>query len=85
VVVVLVVPGATLGDGAVVVEAWTSMRGLSLFTEGAVGSVGVTALVCTSAAGAFSRVSVGLDPGADAGEVVCALTRVDAVNKTATT
>jgi hypothetical protein len=48
-VVVLVVPGATLGAGAVVVvvvvEAWTSMRGLSLFTEGAVGSVGVTALV----------------------------------------
>jgi hypothetical protein len=45
VVLVLVVPGATLGDGAVVVEAWTSMSELSLLTEGAVGSVGVTALV----------------------------------------
>jgi hypothetical protein len=50
----------------VVVEAWTSIREESVFIVGPVGKV------ATGLTGAFWTVSVGLELGAGAGELVCA-------------
>jgi hypothetical protein len=77
VAVVVVDPGA--GDvAAFEVEAWTSKR-LSLFVEGPVGSVGVDDLVLTSVIGA----TPGLEPGAGADELVCAVATVRATREAA--
>jgi hypothetical protein len=76
--VVVALFGAGLGDvAAVVVEAWTSMRGASPFVVGTVGKV------ATGLTGAFGTVSVGLELGAGMGELVCAWATVMAANKTA--
>ena len=75
VVVVVVVAG--LGDAAGFVEAWTSIRGASVFAVGPVGRV------AAGLTGAFWTVSVGLELGAGAGEV-CAWATVTTANKTAT-
>jgi hypothetical protein len=84
VVVVVVLLGATLAEGAgLTVEAWTSKRESSLLVEGAVGSEGVTGLVRVSASGAFSRDSAGLAVVAAGGMLVCAFTRERAANKAA--
>ena len=78
-VVVVAVLGAGLGDvAAVVVVAWTSMRGESLLMVGLVGKV------ATGLTGAFWIVSVGLELGPGAGELVCAWAMVLAANMTAT-
>jgi hypothetical protein len=78
-VVVVALFGAGLGDAAaVVVEAWTSIRGASPFVVGPVGKI------ATGLTGAFWTESVGLELGAGAGELVCAWAMVTAANKTAT-
>src|SRR5437762_949450 len=79
VVVVVVVAGA--GEvAAFEVEAWTSKR-LSLLVDGPVGSGGVTDLVLASATGAID--AAGLEMGAGAGALVCAVTAVRAMKNAA--
>jgi hypothetical protein len=79
-VVVVVVVVEVVGAGEVAaleVEACTSKR-LSLLVEGPVGSGGVAGLVLVSARGA-----AGLELGAGAGGLVCALTAVRAMTNAA--
>lgn len=62
------------------VEAWTSKR-LSLLLEGPVGSGGVAGLVLVSAKGAVE--AAGLELGAGADGLVCAVTAVRAMKNAA--
>jgi hypothetical protein len=76
---VVVVAGA--GEvAAVEVEACTSKR-LSLLVDGPVGSVGVTGFVLASAIGAIE--AAGLELGAGAGGLICAVTAVRAIRNAA--
>ena len=70
-VVVVVVVVAAGEVAAFEVEAWTSRR-LSLLVEGPEGSGGVEGFVLVSATGAVE--AAGLEPGAGAGGLVCAVT-----------
>src|SRR4051812_4889782 len=81
VVEVVVVEVAGAGEvAAFEVEAWTNMR-LSLLVDGPVGSGGVAVLVLVSARGAME--AAGLEFGAGAGGLVCAVTAVRAMENAA--